>query len=90
MLNKILSGKRDFIRDTNETPTKVHLTADEMKSLSDDLRGMVVFEREKDLKERLRPDLLPPMRETPEVTVGCMIYGLAIVETDIPGLHFET
>ena len=90
MLQRIEDGRINFIRDTGKVPSKIHMTKEEMKELGNDLLGVTLYSRERDLKERLRPDLLPPMRETPEVTEGGMIYGTLIIETDSPGLHYAT
>ena len=90
MLQRILEGRDEFIRYTGKEPTLIYMTKADMKELGNDLLGISLYERENDLKERLRPDLLPPMRETPEITEGGMIYGMTIIEADSTVLHYAT
>jgi hypothetical protein len=68
-----------FRADTCRNPRKIYLTEHEIACLNMEIRNRLIAEREHDLKERLRPDLLPPMRETRYIGYHDYVYGVQIV-----------
>ncbi len=78
-----------FREETGMEPKTIHMTKGEMRQLQVGIRNLIVTDRVEDIKKRLRPDLLPPMRKTPEINEGDFIYGLLIMECETGGIHLS-
>ena len=89
MIKEIKQLREKLIKETRKIPSTLLLTKEHMRELENDLREAKLKDRERDSKERLCPELLPPMRETAEVTEGCIIYGMMIMESDGPIMRCE-
>jgi hypothetical protein len=89
MLDKIRQARAEFIPAKGTFPTTIYMTESEMKQLRSEMKAHQICTRRRDLKQRMRPDLLPPLQRVPPIHAGCMILGMTIAETDTPGLHLE-
>jgi len=68
-----------FRKETGREPMMIHLTHHEIDGLNLEAREYLIAERERDLAERLCPDLLPPMSVHRDVTYGDYIFGVRVV-----------
>ncbi len=84
-LDAIYQAICKFIAETGREPRKIHLTKHEIACLNRQVREHLIADRERDLKERLRPDLLPPMREHHDITYHDYVYGVQIVPSETGG-----
>jgi hypothetical protein len=84
-LDAVYQAICNFREETGQEPKKIHLTEPEISSLNREAREYLIADRERDLKERLRPDLLPPMREHQEIDYHDYLYGVQIVPSETGG-----
>lgn len=89
-LNTIYEELCKFRKETGKEPKTIHLTKNKMNQLRKNTQDMVIAGRAKDMKERLRPDLLPVMRQTPKINEGDYVYGLCIIECETGGIRFSS
>lgn len=75
---KYIKSQRDICHMKGKIPIAVHMTKQQLDELNYDMRMKAAKTRMKDMQERLRPDLLPPMPESPDMKEGDNIYGMDI------------
>lgn len=73
-----ISDQKSITHRKGKIPTAVYMTAQQLEELNYDMRMKTSKAQMKDLQERLRPDLLPPMPAVPDIKEGDNIYGMDI------------
>ena len=80
IMNKIIEDRKKYMEKYLCYPKIIYLTKAELCKLNIEEHERIVREREIDLKRRLCPELLLPMRLHEEITYGCRIFGMEIKE----------
>lgn len=75
---QILSLRRDFLKNNGRLPNKLFLNVEDFATLKQDVAAMCRL-RVAEIKESsLCPDLLPEPKKQPELSYGCVFYGMAL------------